>query len=90
MCLYLHTLYNIFIKEYCNFFNDENENDYINNNDNEENQDNKYIELKSYSNDMYSDKNTVILLNSSNLTGITNIKNKNKDFIEDDFVIINI
>ena len=42
---------------------------------------------------MYSDKNTVILLNStnhSNLTGITNIKNKNKDFIEDDFVIINI
>ena len=45
MCLYLHTLYNIFVKEYCNFFNDEN--DYININiDNEENQDNKYIELK--------------------------------------------
>jgi len=87
MCLYLHTLYNIFVKE-CykdNKDNEDNEDD-----DYEENRDHKYIELQTYSNDIYSDKNTVILSNISNLTGIKNIKNKNKDFIEDDFVIINI
>lgn len=55
-----------------------------------ENKDYRYIELHQYSNDIYNNNNTVVLLNTNtNITNTNSRKNK-KEEIEEDFVIINL